>query len=249
MPNTATTVMGEELNSVDKPTQTSQQTQEEFLAKYVGEGKKYKSVEDLAKAYANAETFIDTLKTEKQTLQQEMQTKLASAKTIEDIMSALTTTQQTTQSTSTEQTNTPTITAEDIAKMVETTLSQRQQVELIKVNQTKTWDALTKAFGTKDNAKKAVADYIGTDATKRELVDKMGSYTPDDLVELIKLKQKKDVVNFSEPADVASDMTLPTGDLSWAQVKQIKKQNPSLFKSREFQKRLHKLAAEGKLEF
>lgn len=36
----------------------------DYLAEFVGEGKKYKSVEDLAKAYHHSTRFADQLKTE-----------------------------------------------------------------------------------------------------------------------------------------------------------------------------------------
>jgi hypothetical protein len=40
---------------------------ESFLEQYVGEGKKFKNVNDLAKAYANADKFIPELKNDLQT--------------------------------------------------------------------------------------------------------------------------------------------------------------------------------------
>lgn len=244
MSDTATTVLGENLTD-DKPAQEAQTPTEAFLSKYVGEGKKYKSEEDLAKAYANAEQFIETLKSEKQTLQQEMESKLSQAKTVEDIMAALTAQPETTTVTKGDDRQ-PTISPEQIEKLVESHLTKKQQLDVIKANQDKAWTALAEAFGDKEAAKKAVAEYIGGDKHKQELVNQMGSYTPNDLVKLI-APAKQAPVSFSEPGEVVPDTVMPAGELSWDQVKQIKKQNPVLFKSREFQKKLHKLAAEGKL--
>lgn len=50
------------------------ETQNEFLGELVGEGKKYKDVEELAKGYVNADNFITTLKTEKQEVEEQLLT-------------------------------------------------------------------------------------------------------------------------------------------------------------------------------
>lgn len=254
MSEAATTVLGEELSD-DKSVQqdgekVTQTPSDEFLARYVGEGKKYKSVEDLAKAYANAETFIETLKTEKQTLEQEYSQKLSEAKTVEDIMSVLTAkpTEPVTQTT--EKTDdTVGLTPEQVQALVEKHLTEKQQVELITANQQKAWEGLDKIFGSREASKKAVKDYVGDSMQKRELADKMGSFAPDDFVKLVSL-QKGESVNFTEPGDTSGDDTsvLSAGEMSWDQVRKIRKENPALFKSREFQKKLHKLTAEGKLK-
>jgi hypothetical protein len=47
---------------------------ESYIDKYVGEGKKYKSVDDLAKAYANADNFITTLKNEQNDMKEFIRT-------------------------------------------------------------------------------------------------------------------------------------------------------------------------------
>lgn len=68
----------------DKPVeqQTEQQKQEALL---VGEGRKYKSVDELEKAYLNADEFIEKLKEENRQLR-EATTK---AKTIDDVLERL----------------------------------------------------------------------------------------------------------------------------------------------------------------
>jgi len=50
--------------------QNDEQKADSFLAKYVGEGKKYKDVEELAKAYDNANNFIPTLKSDMDALKE-----------------------------------------------------------------------------------------------------------------------------------------------------------------------------------
>ena len=59
------------------------------IEELVGEGKKYRSVEDLAKAYKNADQFIETLKTEKRTLEEQYHDAIAKNRSIEEIIEAL----------------------------------------------------------------------------------------------------------------------------------------------------------------
>src|SRR5688500_9733754 len=53
--------MAEE-NIFEAASQTHDDSGQSFLERYVGEGKKYKDVEELAKAYDNANRFIPELK-------------------------------------------------------------------------------------------------------------------------------------------------------------------------------------------
>jgi len=69
--------MFEEVANTDPgaPTNTPSDS---FLEKYVGEGKKYKDVEELAKAYDNANAFIPTLKADMEALKEFTLEQLAS---------------------------------------------------------------------------------------------------------------------------------------------------------------------------
>lgn len=66
-------------------TGTATQTQSEVVATLVGQGKKYKTVDDLATAYINADSFIDTLKAENHELKERAQ----AARTIDDVLERL----------------------------------------------------------------------------------------------------------------------------------------------------------------
>ena len=56
--------MADEANIFEAASQTPAGGGQSFLEKYVGEGKKYRDVEELAKAYDNANNFIPTLKSD-----------------------------------------------------------------------------------------------------------------------------------------------------------------------------------------
>lgn len=77
-------VMDSDVSSVSTETSV-QKTSSEIVSILVGEGKKYKSVDDLAKAYLSADDFIEKLKAENA----ELRTKSTSSKTIEDVLEQL----------------------------------------------------------------------------------------------------------------------------------------------------------------
>lgn len=120
-------------------TTTGATSTDEALSALVGEGRKYKTVEELAKAYVNADSFIDTLKAENR----ELKDKTVSAKTIDDVLERLSQQQHET----TDDSQAPSVA--DITKLVEqavTGLESRRQKESNLLHA----DALMKeAFGEK----------------------------------------------------------------------------------------------------
>lgn len=68
-------------------TQQSATTDASLFQALVGDEQKYKTPEDLAKAYANADQFIETLKEENRVLRD----KVAQAQTIDDVLERITT--------------------------------------------------------------------------------------------------------------------------------------------------------------
>ena len=69
------------------PAPSSKTTDESLFNALVGETQKYKTPDDLAKAYANADQFIETLKEENRKLREQA----AQAKTIDDVLERITT--------------------------------------------------------------------------------------------------------------------------------------------------------------
>ena len=73
-----------------QPQEFQDKSGEEFLADFVGEDKKYKSVEEMARALAHANHHIGTLEGETSTLREQV----SQSKTIEDVMARLASSQQ-----------------------------------------------------------------------------------------------------------------------------------------------------------
>lgn len=240
--------MSEFTDGATTPTEepAGESTTEDYLAEMVGEGKKYGTVEDAAKALAkkavNADTFIETLKTEKRQLEEQYQELQTRNKSIDEIVQALRQPDPPKQEPPTpkepEQDNMSVdqIIAELERRTQEKTAAQQRE-DAIK----KTWEALgsPEVFGDLDKAKTAVASYIGKDPNRKALVDQMAIADPQGLVAL--LKQNREVVTFSE--NQTGKATEPgmsnTGKLTWDAVRKIRKENPKLYNSKAFQQRMH----------
>lgn len=254
-----TTVLGENINpSSDDSQNTTQDTtnvadqaiEENYLDSIVGEGKKYKSIEEaaksLAKKAAHADTFIETLKTEKRTLEDQ----LASAKKVDDILAALkqdtVSTETVIESTVTEQQ------PQDIREVVSNLLQEKEnetkkdkEVAKIKTNQTKTWELLAKEFDGIDNAKLKVRQYIDNDSTKANIINQLGSYQPEELVKFLK-SQKSESFNPTTTPTKRSvtefDDSISLG-LTWSKAQKVKKENPRLYNSHKFKQMIHEAAS------
>jgi cysteinyl-tRNA synthetase len=102
----------------------------EIVSALVGEGQKYKTVDELAKAYLHADTFIQQLKEENQKYREQV----ASAKSIDDVLERLQQSQQQ------EQVTPAQVEQPDISALVEQTLAQReakkaQEANLLEVDE------------------------------------------------------------------------------------------------------------------
>lgn len=96
----------------------------EIVGALVGEGQKYKTVDELAKAYLHADTFIQQLKEENQKYREQV----AAAKSIDDVLQRMEQAQQEQQTTHVEPDKV------DISALVEQTLTQREAKKIQEAN-------------------------------------------------------------------------------------------------------------------
>jgi|15BtaG_2_1085339.scaffolds.fasta_scaffold00834_4 hypothetical protein len=119
----------------------------------VGEGKKFKTVEDLAKGKQESDTFITELQAKLTNAEAELQKQDYASEllaTLQDktaqlepnpVVNSLNTNDQ------------PALSAEDLKSLVETTLSEREQSAITSSNLKAVEDAMTKAYGTEASVK------------------------------------------------------------------------------------------------
>lgn len=77
------TVFSGETTTTEQQTTSTQEAS--ALAALVGEGKKYKTVDDLAKAYVHADTFIENIKRENSELKEDLTKRLSAEQILEEI--------------------------------------------------------------------------------------------------------------------------------------------------------------------
>lgn len=125
-----------------------EKTAEELLASLVGEGKKYATAQDLAKAYSFADAHIKKVENENN----DLRVKTEAAKSVDEILAGLKA--QSTQQQSTEDTQAPDQSQEsndtvDIEKLLEQKLNERDNQSRATTNKKQVTDALIAKFGNR----------------------------------------------------------------------------------------------------
>jgi hypothetical protein len=114
----------------DKNTPNQGSVAGDTLAELVGEGKKFKTVEDLAKSKVQADQFIEQLKTESAEMRRrltELEASAGKSRTIEDVLNAVKGAQE-------EGGNQSAISTEDILKAIDRRVSELDIAKARKAN-------------------------------------------------------------------------------------------------------------------
>lgn len=226
-------------NKDDNPTATTPAKTEDkgLLDALVGEKQKYKNVEELAKAYAHADEFISQLKEENRLLKE----KAAAAKTIDDVLARIDTAK-----TGTTDDNPPTISQETIAQLVEQTLTGRETAKTREANLKKADAMMKEKFGEQAEAK------FKERAKTPELMQvytQLASQDPEQFVAMFG-EASVQPTNKVDTSNASTTLTPPStqranveGTKEWAA--KMRKDNPSLYWSTEFQAKLATLVAKN----
>jgi len=232
----------------DVTTETKvEQTERKYLEELIGEGKKYKSLEEgfeaLAKKAEHADNFIETLKGEKQQLEQQYQEQTTKTRTVDEIVELLR--QPTPAPTKVEEPKKEDqpkgITLEDVQRFLE----EKEQLSTAKQKADNLWARLSseEVFGSAAKAKEVVAKYINGDSAKKTLVDQMAMYDPSGLELLLKssVSQESNVsfMDTSSSEKNSEAVTIGKNKLTWDVVNKIRKENPKLYHSKEFRDRMY----------
>ena len=212
---------------VAAPTETKDQG---LLSALVGETQKYKSAEELAKAYVNADSFIEQLKEENRKLREQA----ASAKTVDEVLERM-------QQKPAEQKDTSaSLSKEDIAALVEQTLTGRETAKTKETNLLKADRLMKEKFGEK------AAEVFKAKASNPQLAKvymELASVDPDQFVGLFASQPQAGL-----SVDNASVASIPTqrvgSNVEWSKewVKEVRKKDPNRYYSVEFQNSLLKNA-------
>lgn len=225
----------------------TEQAERKYLEELIGEGKKYKSLEEgfeaLAKKAEHADNFIETLKSEKQQLEQQYQEQTTKTRTVDEIVELLR------QPTPTpikveepkKEDQSKGITLEDVQRFLE----EKEQLSTAKQKADNLWARLSseEVFGSTAKAKEVVAKYINGDSAKKTLVDQMAMYDPSGLELLLKSSvSQENNVSFMDTSSSEKNsevVTIGKNKLTWDIVNKIRKENPKLYHSKEFRNRMY----------
>ena len=126
------------------------------VAELVGDGKKFKTVEALAASYSHSQEFIETLKTEKQ----EVQDRFEKSSRSEEVFNKLLETKEN----ATVATPTPSMSPEEIQKLVADSITNTKTQEIAVANIKESNDTLVSQFGDVTKAQvflRGKADELG----------------------------------------------------------------------------------------
>ena len=205
----------------------------------VGENQKYKTADDLAKAYNNADQFIETLKEENRKLREQV----ASAKTIDEVLERMSR-----QEVTPEEDN-PTvreITPDYVQQLVEKTLEGRKQQEYKSNNLLKADALMKEKFGEK------AADVFKQRASspeKQRILMELAATDPNEFVALfsgvVAPSNNLDTSSFNTTsvASRGSDRSKVEGTKEWAA--KVRKEDPQTYWSQEFQYKLQQTVSKN----
>jgi len=211
---------------------TSELPKAEFLDNLVGEGKKYESADDLAKAYHHANLHIDELKSD---LDEYKGGKELLNEVLDEIRNS--NPEESTETSAPPQAPVETqIQTEDVAKLVSDEFSKKEKATLEQQNVQTSFEKLTAIYGSESNAKAAVAKTIGSDVNIKDTIDRLSLTSPDSMVKFITgITPADPLAEGNTPGvDTATPASIGAGGLTWEQCRQIRKDDPKKYASPTF---------------
>lgn len=210
------------------------------LAVLVGEGRKYKTPQDLGKAYLEADGFIEKLKEENRLLRE----KAARAATLEEVLGKL-------QPVATPAVETPPasgtpstpISAADVAAMVKEQLTGLETARTRQNNLQKADAEMRKLYG--DKAQEVFAQRAPDAATKKVLED-LAAVNPDSFLALFKTQTSgvntiHSTISTAHLAGAVTNRQDTPGTKEY--YNKVRRENARLYYSTDFQTAMNKAAA------
>lgn len=216
--------------NINTPTAT---TEGQLFTALVGETQKYKTPEELAKAYTNADQFIETLKEENRKLREQTM----AAKTIDDVLERMSK-----QSNAPENDNPPaqSYTSEDVQQLVEKTLVGREVAKVRQDNLMLADKLMKEKFGEKAES---VFKQRATTQAKGQILMELAANDPQEFVSLFVGVTPTNFntmdtgsMNTTSVPSTGGDRSNIEGSKAWAA--KIRKENPSMYWSQDFQYKL-----------
>ena len=227
-------------------TQPTTPTNDDYLGLLVGDGKKYKDQQELAKAYIHASTRIKELDEavgeakEHERLFNEILTEIRSKTPPNSDTPPLATA--------------PTgdngqITPDNVERLVEQTLSQREAEREAVKNQGLSIEKMAEAYGVDaQGAYRIVAEVLKVKPNLEKTIDNLGNTDPDAFVRFMTSMRPVTQVVTNAPGTSggpsANSLVSTNGmALTWTQARELRKKDPKTYASKEFRIKLEQAAA------
>lgn len=229
-------------NENDNPpaNQPAATTDGQLFTALVGETQKYKTPDDLAKAYNNADQFIETLKEENRKLREQA----TSAKTIDEVLERMSK-----QSAAPENDNSPAqgLTPENVQQLVEKTLEGRKQQDTKTGNLLKADALMKEKFGEKAEQ---MFKLKASTPDKARILMELAANDPAEFVSLFGGGSSLPTNNFDSGSVNTTSVSSNGGDRSrvegtkeWAA--KVRKDDPNTYWSQEFQYKLQQTVSKN----
>ncbi len=216
------------------------------ISELVGEGKRYKTVEDLAKAKLEADSFIARLEDEMEELREDLKKR----PTAEDIAAHIEAARKTgsIKSGVTEREPTPaqpSLKPEDVESLVEKAVNKREETSKVKANLQEAHNALVEQYGSTEKAKEALVAKAAELGFAPEKLTDLAASSPKALKDLMGIGgTKKDASSpTKKPGSVNVEALIKNADSSvrdYNYYQKIRRENPTVYHSKEIQKQLYK---------
>jgi hypothetical protein len=206
----------------------------------VGETQKYKTPDDLAKAYTNADQFIETLKEENRKLREQV----TQAKTIDEVLERMSKQGSTSEDDSPPS---PGITPDFVQQLVEKTLEGRKQQDTRTSNLLKADQMMKEKFGEKAGE---VFKQRASSPEKAQLYMQLAATDPAEFVNLFTGNVPVQANNFDASSVNTTSVAFNSGNRAnteWTKewTTKVRKEDPNRYWSQEFQYKLQQTVSKN----
>jgi hypothetical protein len=225
----------DETNPVIDPTKN-------YLEEYVGEGKKFKDAAALAKAKAEADAFIERLKNENKGLRGQLNQQVTLEAVLDKLNKAKNTDGEPPPNNQSGDNKPKEVTEDDIEKLLDRRLTERERQTLAKSNETEATDALVAKFGSLEQAKAQIRQKAAELELKPEELRAMAQTRPKAFLTLMGVGQTQRQSHNPPPRSTVNSVTEgfnPTGERTKKYYDNLKKTDPKLYWTPKVQNEIH----------
>lgn len=228
--------------------QTPAEPQGTALDGLVGEGKKFKTAEDLAKGKLEADTFIEHMKQEQAQLREHLEAERVKFQSLEEKLDGLLKAQtQAPASTPASQQPTGSVETPDIAKLIKDELSAQSAASTAEANLKRSNQSVVDHFGgDMAKAKQAVQEKAQALGVTVDYLQEQAKTAPEMFLSVMGVKSKPSnpvMPNINSTVkDVPQNVTGPQPGTK-AYFDHIRRTDPNLYFSASFQQEVYKAAA------